>query len=870
MRFSDLIAVSELQALCESFTAFTGAVTAVLDLDGNILVATGWQDVCTQFHRKNCATAERCRESDTILAGQLSQGQSYNVYKCQNGLVDVAVPIIIGGQHVANFFTGQFFFEKPDLNYFIAQSDAFGFERDSYLEALNKAPIFTEAEVRSMMEFFTRLAHLIGDMGLARMNQVQANNDLRESKFLLQTIIDTAPIRVFWKDRNLRYLGCNPAFAVDAGKTGPADVVGHDDFDMAWAEHAEMFRSDDRAVMELGTPKLFYDEPITTSDGSIAWVRTSKIPLKSEDEQIIGVLGIYEDITQSKQAEIDLHVAAIAMESQEATVICDASGVILRVNQSFAEVTGYASDQAVGAHVQLFRSTRQEDGFYAALCEAVRQTGVWKGEIWGCRNDGSDFPAGLNITAVKGMDGEITHYVGTFSDITQRKAAEDQIKLLAFYDPLTLLPNRRLLTDRMTQALAASGRSGREGALLFVDLDNFKNVNDSQGHGVGDQLLQDVGRRLQESLRDADTVARLGGDEFVVVLTDLADEPEEAAAQAEAVGQKILSVLGETYLIGGREYHSTPSIGITLFGSPCGTIDELMKQADIAMYQAKAGGRNTLRFFDPGLQAVIKARAALESDLIVGIQEDQLVLYFQPQVDGTGAMIGAEALVRWIHPKMGLMPPNDFIPLAEETGLILPLGKWVLETACRQIAAWGKGPDTAHLTLAVNVSARQLAQPNFVQWVLSALDMTGANPQRLKLELTESMLLDNFEDVIVKMTALKAQGIGFSLDDFGTGYSSLSYLKRLPLDQLKIDQSFVQDVLIDANNAAIASTIITLGHSLGLTVIAEGVEAAGQRTFLAQHGCNTFQGYLFGRPVPIDDFETMLSLCPAAAVTVGG
>ncbi len=857
MKFSDLIAVSELQALCESFTAFTGAVTAVLDLDGNILVATGWQDVCTQFHRVHPATSQRCLESDTILAGQLSHGEKYTVYKCKNGLVDVAVPIVICGEHVGNFFTGQFFFEKPDLQHFLRQAEEFGFDQQAYLDAINKAPIFTEDNMRSMMDFFTRLAHLIGDMGMARANQEQANQDLRHSKTLLQTIIDTAPMRVFWKDLDLRYIGCNPAFAKDAGQSSPAEIIGKDDFQLSWSDKAKQFRADDRKVMESGQPKLYYDEEITTHDGLISWVRTSKIPLTDGSNAIIGVLGIYEDITASKQAEIDLRVAAIAMESQEGTIISDADGLILRVNQSFAAITGYLADEVVGQSVGLFKSPCNDDGFYGAIWDSVRLTGIWKGELFILRKNGQSFPAWLNITAVKGADGKVTHYVATFSDITQHKAAEDQIKLLAFYDPLTLPPNRRLLTDRLNQALAASGRSGREGALIFIDLDNFKTMNDSQGHGMGDRLLQEVGRRLNESFRDADTVARLGGDEFVVVLTDLNASPKEAAAQAEAIGQKILSLLGETHIIAGQEFRCTPSIGITLFGNPCGSFDELMKQADIAMYQAKAGGRNTLRFFDPQLQATIKNRAALESELIIAIQEDQLALFYQPQVDGIDRLIGAEALVRWIHPRRGLISPTEFIPLAEETGLILPLGKWVLETACRQIAAWAGHSETSDIMVAVNVSARQFTQANFVDWVLSVVERTEANPRRLKLELTESMLLDNVEDIIVKMSALKACGIGFALDDFGTGYSSLAYLKRLPLDQLKIDQSFTRDMLTDPNDAAIASTIVTLGHSLGLTVIAEGVETKGQQDFLSSAGCHSYQGFFFGRPTPAQDFSSL-------------
>jgi diguanylate cyclase (GGDEF)-like protein/PAS domain S-box-containing protein len=440
-------------------------------------------------------------------------------------------------------------------------------------------------------------------------------------------------------------------------------------------------------------------------------------------------------------------------------------------------------------------------------------------------------------------------------EITDRKAAEKEIKKLAFYDPLTRLPNRRLLSDRLQHALSSSTRSGREGAILFIDLDNFKTLNDTLGHDFGDQLLQQVAPRLTNCVREGDTVARLGGDEFVVLLENLSENSEDAAAQAKIVGEKILTTLNQPYLIASEELRSTASIGAALFETHQNNIDDILKQADIAMYQAKAEGRNTIRFFNPELQATVKAGATLEIELRQAIRERQFLLFYQPQVDGKGRLTGVEALVRWQHPKKGLIPPAAFIPMAEETGMILPLGHWVLETACRQMAAWAGQPDMAHLTMAVNVSARQFHQTGFVKQIEAVIKRTGANPRLLKLELTESVLLENVLDVSAKMTELKAQGICFSLDDFGTGYSSLSYLKRLPLSQLKIDRSFVHDILTDVNDATIACTIVALSRSFGLTVIAEGVETDGQRQFLAHHGCPACQGYLFGRPMPMEEFK---------------
>ena len=439
--------------------------------------------------------------------------------------------------------------------------------------------------------------------------------------------------------------------------------------------------------------------------------------------------------------------------------------------------------------------------------------------------------------------------------LTERKQAEAEIGRLTFYDALTRLPNRGLLLDRLKQALSSSARNQRYGALLLIDLDNFRTLNDTLGTDIGDQLLQQVALRLSTCIREGDTVARLGGDEFVVMLENLSEQVQESAAQAKNVGEKIIAALNPVYSLASCEHHSTASIGVTLFMNHQGPMDELLKRADLAMLQAKAAGRNSLRFFEPEMQAAVTARAALEADLREAVQKEQFLLYYQAQVVGDGRLTGVEALVRWQHPRRGLVSPAEFIPLAEETGLILPLGQWVLQTACTQLALWASQPQRAQLTVGVNVSAHQFHHRDFVDQVLAVLDQTGANPQRLKLELTESLLVSNVEDVIAKMTALKARGVGFALDDFGTGYSSLSYLKRLPIDQLKIDQSFIRDILTDPNDAAIAKMIIALAESMGLAVIAEGVELEAQRDFLARQGCYAYQGYLFSHPLSLEKFE---------------
>ena len=559
-----------------------------------------------------------------------------------------------------------------------------------------------------------------------------------------------------------------------------------------------------------------------------------------------------------KRTETDLRIAATAFESQEGMLITDANNVILRVNQAFVEMTGYSAAEAVGQTPRLLRSERHDAAFYTAMWKYLEKNDVWQGELWNRRKNGEVFPSLLTITAVKGHNGAITHYVGSQLDITERKAAEEKIDRLAFFDPLTELPNRRLQIDRLQQAMAASVRNKKHGALLFLDLDNFKTLNETLGHEIGDMLLQQVAQRLLGCVRQGDTVARLGGDEFVVILQDLSENSEEAAAQTEVIGEKIRETLGETYMIAGQAQLSTPSIGVTLFAGHDESIDELMKQADLALYQAKAAGRNTLRFFDPDMQTRVLARARLDADLREAMAQDQFVLHYQPQIDATAGVIGAEVLLRWRHPRRGMVLPSEFISRAEDTGLILPLGHWVLKTAIAQLATWATRPNTAHLILAVNVNVQQFSMPNFVDDVLALIDQFGANPRRLKLELTESLLMENADDVIAKMTALKARGVSFSLDDFGTGYSSLAYLKRLPLAQLKIDQSFVRDVATNPGDAVIANAIIALANSMGMSVIAEGVETEAHRYFLSNHGCQVYQGYLFSRPLPLDEFQHYL------------
>lgn len=549
--------------------------------------------------------------------------------------------------------------------------------------------------------------------------------------------------------------------------------------------------------------------------------------------------------------------AELLDKAKDAIFVVDMDMRINYWNKSAERLYGWSAEEVIGQMVpDIFQYELADVNGRAA---SVLRDGEWNGEILQYRRDGSPVTVDSHCTLVRSDDGRPQSVLAINTDITSRKVAEAKIEHLAFYDPLTELPNRQLLQERIAHALTTASRKKTMGALLFIDLDDFKTLNDTRGHETGDLLLQQVALRLMTCVRSGDTVARFGGDEFVVVLEGLGKDAIEAAEEAKAIAETILEGFLQPYKMGSHENDSTASIGITIFPKPGDTADDPLKRSELAMYQAKAQGRNTLCFFDPLMQTRVTSRAELRAGLRLAVQESQFELHYQPQMDNKGGVIGAEALLRWRHPRRGMVTPNEFIPLAEDAGLIVELGRWVLGTACEQLAKWATQPGMEHLTVAVNVSVRQFLDSNFVNLVHEVLGETGANPQRLKLEITESSVMEKIDEMIAKMTNLNASGIGFSLDDFGTGYSSLSHLKRLPLHQLKIDRSFVTDVLTDAKNASIARTIITLGKNLNLSVIAEGVETEGQRSFLEKEGCYFYQGYLFSKALPAAEFEAFVA-----------
>ena len=695
----------------------------------------------------------------------------------------------------------------------------------------------------------------------------QEEIELRDREKRYRETVEQAAVGIAHCSFDGRFLSCNPRFA---------EIIGYSLEEVPGLNLQGITSPEDLAA----TVDQLHRKPTTApraaacerhlvrKDNRLIWVEISLFPQLDSGSKPVHYVAFVQDITAHKDAELHLSKTRSALQTSEAhyrtifhtsfdsvTISQSDSGCYLDVNEAFLALTGFERNEVIGRtalELNLWAESELQDRFSGIL----RQTRVCHNfEAEFKKKDGQRF-SGLVSASVFPLDGS-SCTISLMRDISGAKAAEEEIRNLAFYDPMTALPNRRLLLDRLLQALTASTRTGRMVALLFIDLDSFKTLNDTLGHRTGDLLLQYVAKRISGCVRDVDTVARLGGDEFVVMLEGLSEKPENAAAEAKLVGEKILNAVGLPYTLNGRECLSTSSIGITVFWDHQESADDVLQKAELATYQAKAAGRNTIRFFAPALQAAVNERAALEEDLRQAIRMKQFILYFQPQVE-SGSITGAEALIRWKHPMRGILAPAEFIFLAEETGLILPLGNWVLESACAQIAIWSHRKETSEISVAINISARQFRQPDFVDLVLSALKRTGANPKNLKLELTESMLVNDVEEVAAKMTQLMSHGLRFSLDDFGTGYSSLSYLRRLPIHQLKIDKSFVRDLMIDSCSGAITEAIIALGRAMGLAVIAEGVETREQRDFLSHLGCNSFQGYLFSRPQPLEEFQRML------------
>jgi diguanylate cyclase (GGDEF)-like protein len=792
-QLNEILELDTLSSLLDHFCQSVGISAAIIDLQGNVLIASNWQKICTDFHRINESSCARCIESDTDLAIRMQNKEPFAVYQCKNGMTDAASPIVIEGNHIANVFIGQFLTGDSDKTNFTLQAHQLGFDKDAYLNALKQVPIVSEDKLPTLLGFLAEFANLVASTGLQRLRAERANIALSKHQHELETLVKIRTSELALQNHILEQIGSHQALA----------KILEDLIIQVESLHPEMLCAislvdkERNTLINVAAPQL-----------ANSFLKTLEARQQTDATYLEALFNGERDIRQDLQQ--DPHWQADIKLLRE-----------VNIHAYWAQPFKDQSNAVIGVLTIYHQQSKSPSVTEIALIES---------------------------------------YANLARLIVERKAASDEIKNLAFYDALTGLPNRRLLIDRLKHVIISRGRGDKQAALLFIDLDKFKKLNDTLGHDMGDSLLTQVAQRLRQCVRSGDTVSRLGGDEFVLILKDLSKEAFLAARQTELIAHKIIQSLGKPYQLGSHEYQITPSIGLTMITDANSEVEDILKQGDLAMYQAKKAGRNTLRFFNPQMQESIDARVFLERALSNAVKNNEFQLHYQLQVNHDGKAIGAEALIRWQHPAQGLVPPSHFLPLAEESGLIIPIGDWVLETACAQLKEWQQHAFTQGIVLSVNISGKQFRHPNFVTQVLNTIEKHKIYRNTLQLELTEILLLDDIDSATHIMNTLNAAGVMFSLDDFGTGYSSLQYLKKLPLDQLKIDQSFIRDITTNTNNKALVQTIIAIAKGLNLSVIAEGVETQAQKDLLFKSGNQDYQGYFFSKPLPIEEFEGMLRI----------
>jgi diguanylate cyclase (GGDEF)-like protein/PAS domain S-box-containing protein len=688
-------------------------------------------------------------------------------------------------------------------------------------------------------------------------NIVKPYEELSKSRNLLSTIIEAIPMSICWKDSQSRYLGCNTQFAINAGVKSADEIIDKFDNELAWGEQAAKYQLNDQQVISSGVPKLSYEESYISPTGEFFWINKSKAPIHDKHNAVIGMVGVYEDITVRRNSQEKLRLAAsVFTYAKESISITDADGLILDVNQAFTQITGYSREEAIGQNSRILHSGRQSASFYTDMWKAILNEGYWSGELWNKRKNGEVYIESKTISAVRDKDDNTTHYLALGNDITPMKQYQDQLEHIAHYDLLTDLPNRVLLADRLGQAMLHCKRDGKSLAVVFLDLDGFKAVNDTYGHDVGDELLIALSLRMKDALRESDSLARIGGDEFVAVLTDLA-----IVEDCKPVLERLLLAASEPATIGDVIFNVSASIGVTLYPQDNTDADLLMRHADQAMYAAKELGKNRYHFFDTAQDYAVKLQQINLDAIRYALDNHQFVLYYQPKVNmKTGTVIGVEALIRWRHPERGLLSPNEFLPAIENNPMSIEMGEWVIDSALTQIGQWQKMNLNLTVSTSVNIAAVQLQQKDFTQRLAALLaGHPDVEPRYLELEVLETSALDDVNHVSSTMQACIALGVNFALDDFGTGYSSLTYLRRLPAKLIKIDQSFIRDMLHDADDLAIVEGVITLAKSFKREVIAEGVESIEHGTALLKLGCDLAQGYGIARPMPAEDIPAWIN-----------
>lgn len=738
------------------------------------------------------------------------------------------------------------------------------------MEGRSKATL-SDAAARAARDLFTTLSGLVTltlvSAVLLLLVAVRTRREIRlrersaatalDTAQMLRLVIDTIPQRIFWKGVDGRYLGCNTLFARDAGRESPAEIVGKTDAQLYGDEAAARFSATDARVFNDGVALVDYEVAVALR-GRETWLKKTKVPLHDAKGRVIGILGAYEDITARKDAERLLAIRGKALDSSVNGIFItgapEKGSLIEYANPAIEQITGYAPCELLGRSCRILQGEETEQAGIADIRLALREGRSCNVVLHNYRKDGRKFWNDLTIAPVRGEDGVITHHIGIVNDVTERVRHEEELQREANFDALTGLPNRNLLGDRLGAMLTHARRAHERLAVVMLDLDNFKFVNDSLGHHAGDALLVGTAARLRNTIREHDTVGRYAGDEFVLVLTDCADEEAVSSLMS-----RVLAALAEPLTIAENRLSITCSMGISMYpddGTDAGT---LLRHADLALYRAKENGRNSFEFFEPEMSRRVHERLWLARDLRAGLEQGQFFLQFQPQVDlRSGAVVGAEALARWLHPAQGTIMPARFIPVAEDSALIVPIGEWILQAACTQCKAWHDA-GLPHIRIAVNLSALQIRQRGFAQTVTKALHHSGLAGHYLELEVTESLLMAQTDDVLRTLADIRHMGVRLAIDDFGTGYSSLNYLKRLPVDRLKIDGSFLKDVPRDVSNRSITLAVIALARNMGLRVIAEGVENEEQLAFLRDHDCDEIQGYHFSEPLGAEALAEVLS-----------
>lgn len=678
---------------------------------------------------------------------------------------------------------------------------------------------------------------------------------LIESHHLLKTVIDTAPVRIFWKDRESRFLGCNRAFAHDAGETDPENIIGKNDYQLNWKAQAERYCDDDQNVINTGISKLDYEEPQTTPDGKTVWLRTSKVPLRNVNNETIGVLGIYQDITKQKENDDYMMLAAtIYGLSSEAIMVTDQNNQIMAINPAFTRITGYELTDVLGKDPNMFQSGQHNKSFYKKMWQKLLKEDHWQGEIWDRHKNGKIHAKWLNISVIRNADKSIYCYVAQFSDITEKKRQDEQLYKQANYDQLTGLPNRNLFKDQLCREIKKSHRSGRALSLLFLDLDRFKDINDTLGHDKGDKLLKEVALRLLSCVRKTDTIARLGGDEFAIILPEVDNK-----TRIETIAKNIIHKLSTPFKLDKKHvgHYISTSIGIVVFPDDGTDMKSLMKHADQAMYAAKLAGRNRFNYFTRSMQQAAYEKMVLTQDLRQALSRNELHVYYQPILDlKHGLICKAEALLRWIHPERGMISPQTFIPLAEESGLIKPIGEMVFNKTIANIKQW-QSQFGYLLQVSINMSSTQLSFLKKNQWS-DYLTQQGLPGNCINVEITEGLLLKDTPVVKKRLLEFLSNGIEVSIDDFGTGFSSLSYIKKFDIDYLKIDKSFTKHLTDNGTDRALVDAIVVMAHKLDIKTIAEGVETETQRDLLIEMGCDYEQGFRSSPAVTAKELAQLL------------